>query len=45
MPGTSCVNTTLSTRDQQVFLSMLDAPSLPNAALKKAAKTYRRQRA
>ena len=37
--------TTLSDRDRRVFLSLLDSAGQPNAALKKAAKTYRRQRA
>jgi len=35
----------LSDRDRRVFLSMLDAAAEPNAALKKAASIYRRQRA
>jgi uncharacterized protein (DUF1778 family) len=37
--------TMLSDRDRRVFMSMLDANAEPNAALKKAASTYRKQRA
>jgi uncharacterized protein (DUF1778 family) len=37
--------TVLSDRDRQVFLSVLESAAEPNAALKKAAKAYRRQRA
>ena len=35
----------LSNRDRQVFLAVLDGGAQPNDALKKAAKSYRRQRA
>ena len=35
---------TLSARDAQTFLAMLEAPGKPNAALKAAAKRYRAQR-
>ena len=37
--------TVLSARDWDLFMSMLDATPEPNEALKKAAETYRRQRA
>lgn len=37
--------TVLSERDRRVFLSMLEAGAEPNEALKKAVRTYRRQRA
>lgn len=37
--------TLLSDRDRRAFLSVLDSDAEPNEALKKAAQTYRRQRA
>ncbi len=37
--------TVLSNRDREIFLSVLESASEPNEALKKAAKSYRRQRA
>ena len=37
--------TVLCDRDRRVFMSMLDADAQPNAALKNAASTYRKQRA
>jgi uncharacterized protein (DUF1778 family) len=37
--------TVLSDRDWGIFLSMLDADAEPNEALRKAASTYRQQRA
>jgi uncharacterized protein (DUF1778 family) len=37
--------TVLSERDWGIFLSVLDTDAEPNEALKKAASTYRRQRA
>lgn len=36
--------TTLSTRDAKTFLRMLDADAAPNAALKAAAKRYKKNR-
>ena len=33
--------TTLSDRDRDIFLKMLDSPPPPNEALKKAAKRYK----
>jgi uncharacterized protein (DUF1778 family) len=36
--------TTLSDRDSEVFLRMLDSDAPPNAALKAAAKRYRKAR-
>lgn len=35
----------LSDRDRRVFMSMLEAATQPNAALKRAASIYRKQRA
>lgn len=35
---------TLSARDSQMFLVMLDTPGKPNTALKAAAKTYKGRR-
>jgi uncharacterized protein (DUF1778 family) len=37
--------TVLTDRDRRVFLSLLASDSEPNAALRKAAAAYRRQRA
>lgn len=36
--------TVLSDRDRDLFLKLLDDPPEPNAALRKAAKSYRKQR-
>jgi uncharacterized protein (DUF1778 family) len=36
--------TRLSNRDRDVFLAMLDSNALPNEALKRAAKRYKKQR-
>jgi uncharacterized protein (DUF1778 family) len=36
--------TELSQRDSELFLTMLDSDAEPNEALKRAARTYRRQR-
>jgi uncharacterized protein (DUF1778 family) len=35
---------TLSARDSQIFLAMLDDPGEPNAALKAAAERYKKRR-
>ena len=35
---------TLSARDSQMFLAMLDTPGKPNTALKAAAKSYKGRR-
>ena len=37
--------TTLSDRDREIFLSMLDSNTKPNAALRRASTLFRRQRA